>query len=614
MGLRWSAASRRLALVAIVLLSQLLLWVDRGADPPLGWGVDESVIAEGLADLDAARSLAGESGAPPASDAAPARPLVTIPAALVLRVAGVGLGPARVLSVLGTVGLALLVAGTLRRRFGDAAALLGAGIVCFHGASFALARAPSVLPWAMLGGFALLVLASRRGTGASWLAFALLPIVSELGHPSTRLLAVPILLEASMRTRPIGGWLRAIPFPAVVLAAGAAILGWLGLESGVRTAFLASLRGSTPLPGPPALAVVPLLLPLAWCGWLSFVAHADARPGPGRALERLLHGAVWVALGAAALDGGIDAPDLLGLVPLLAWIAVAASERAGAGPRRRRLPLDGGRGGLLAVCGGLGTLLLLGEWGRVVGEGSLPVRGLALPVVAVVLLVAFGPPRDRRLPARVVSLSCGLLIVTAGLWQCALCLGHPLRSIERTARQLERCVLPTAVLTGPSARVLTLENDLGWARDGDDARVTHRIHEGCPRSGEPAVEELHALGRPLVLARSVASPAGWSAFEIGRRDEREGRLTEARTNYFLVLRGDPAHAPSWLRIAVTLERQGEVESAYHCLLNALTGDPDAPEVLRRLADLYLERGRTADAGVHLRRLESVGEGGVTGIR
>ena len=123
------------------------------------------------------------------------------------------------------------------------------------------------------------------------------------------------------------------------------------------------------------------------------------------------------------------------------------------------------------------------------------------------------------------------------------------------------------------------------------------------------LDTLVLLGHRLELARLDPDHGAWSAFEEGRDEERRGRLRQARLRYFLTLRGNPDHSPSWERIARILVAEGDTKNAYRCYLNALHGAPDSPAVQEGLARLYLEHDHPREAAYHLQRAGSAGASG-----
>ncbi len=531
--------------------------------------------------------------------------MITLLGGAVFRIFGVGLGPARVLAGLAMLALSIWTAITLRPRFGDSAALLGAALAIFHGANFALARTPSVIPVATLTIALLLSLAARRRRAAPWIALVLVPMAAVLIHRSIALAALPILIEALSRVGGVRAAVSRIPFPAAALATAAAAAAWISLPFEPRAKLLVLITGVAPQGGEGILLAVPLLLPLAWCGFLLFLVHAEARRGPGRSLERLVHGVVWMSVALHTAGGGASTSELAEVIPFIAWLAVAAWSRAGNAARRRSLPLDGARGAFASFVGVLGTIGIALEARTILVEGGSS-HGLGLPLAGLTIVLAFGLPVARRPGRATLAVAAWLLLLVPGLWESALILGHPGRSICRTGSILERQLLPTACLGGPWGRVLTLGNDLAWSVAEDDPRLTHQPHVTEATEGVLDVSSVSTIGTSITISRLDPERGGWSAFESGRLEERGSRGREARYFYFMVLHGEPGHPTAWERIAETLLTEGDRTNGYRCLLHSLLGDPDSVETRRRLAEIYLEHECPDEAMFHLMHARRAG--------
>ena len=517
-GLRWSPACTRLLFIAILFCGNLVLWIQPGADPPNAWGFEGRWITDGIAPLDGARSASGEIGAPPEATGAP---LITFLGEIIFRIFGVGIGSARILTGGATLLLALWMALTLRRRFGDSAALLGAALAIFHGASFALARTPSMIPVATLAIVLLLTLGALRGRWWPWIAFLLVPAGALLIHRTVVIAAVPLLVEGLGRVALVRRILAHTPFPAAAIACAAGVAAWISLPFEARSTLLALLTGVPEAAGPPLLAAAPALLPVAWCGFLIFFLHAEASRGTGRSLERSLHGAVWIHLALRSTSVVGSAAEFAELIPLLGWLAVAAAARAAPSPRRRLLPLHGTRGAFVSFVGVLGTLWIAFEARALLQDGDLgAVLGLGTAGIVTVLL--FGLPSSRRLGRAAATAVIWPILLVPGLWQTVLILGHPPphdRSGERPPRsaappdRLSRGTLGTGA--HPRQRPL-----LGVVSD-DRSGETHLLHPPEATAGLARGES--ALGpRGPAVSLAARSPArGLQRLRNGtnRRDE-----------------------------------------------------------------------------------------------
>jgi hypothetical protein len=410
--------------------------------------------------------------------------------------------------------------------------------------------------------------------------------------------AAPLLLEGLGRLTPVRRALSGTPFPAAAVSCAVGVAAWIALPFEARSSLLGLFSGVPAAAGPPLLAIAPALLPLAWCGFLIFILHAESLRGRGRSLERTVHGVVWLHLALRAASGGGSAAEFAEILPLIGWLAVAATARAVAQPRRRLLPLHGARGAFASFIGILGTLWIAFEAQLLLRDGA-GLAGFGLVCSGVVIVLLFGLPTGRRLGRATTSIVVWLLLLGPGLWQSAQILGHPQRTIARASDLLERQLLPTATLGGSWARALTLGNDLAWSTDDRGDRVTHLLHSPQVRRGSLEVSRPSVLRGRLHLSRLDSARGGWSAFERGREDEANAHWRDARAHYFLVLHGEPGHATAWERIAATLLADGDRENAYRCLMHALLGDPHSVEIRQRLARIYLDHECPEEARFHL---------------
>ncbi len=603
-GFRWTPSSMRLALVLILLAGHSAFWIQPSADPPLGRGIESRLLADGLAPLDAARYLSGEPGAPPAGLGAP---FVTLPAAAVFSAVGVRIGATKVLAGLSTLIFAMLGAVLLWRRYGDAIGILGAILFIFHGASFAWGRSPTVIPLVQLSALAIVLVAARRERTAPWLALCLTSIASVLVHPTIWFVAPALILEGLGRLTPVRRGFARMPFPAMVMASGVAIGCALSIPLGLRTSLVTTFLGGEGSHGPALLAVVPAVLPFAWYGFLIFLTHARGSRGGPRSVERLLHGIVWIPLAIRLSVGSVDAAACAELLPFIIWLALAAIGSERTRELRRRLPLFGARGAFFCFAGALGTLWVASEARGLLADPGAVTLGLPLPLVGLGLIFAFGLPRERRLGPHLLTALAALVLVVPGLWESAKVLGHPEFNLARVNEELDGTLLPTAELGGEWARAMTLSNGVPWTTaNGGELPPTHRVHDAAEEVGSLDLEEFLLLGHHLEISRLDPDRGAWSAFEEGRDEERRGRNREARFRYFLILRGDPDHSPSWQRIAKTLIEEGDGKNGYRCLLNALHGAPGSAAVQEGLARLYLEQEHDLEAEYHLERAGSAG--------
>jgi len=592
----------RLILALILLFGGFAFLIQPAADPPLGRGFENRLIEGGFAPLDCARSMSGELGAPVGEDGAP---FVTVPATIVYRLAGVSLGSSRVLAGISILLLAWWGAMTVWRRYGATFGISCGFLLIFHGACFSLGRAPLIIPLVTLFAVGLLSIASRRPWWAPVVSILLLPVAAKGVHATILFIAPALFIECISRCRVVCSAFRRFSFPAATCSIGTLVLVWLSLPFETRVEWCSRLGAVSSSAGPPLLSVLPAVLPLAWFGLLHFWFVAQKNVGEEHRLERLLHCSVWIPIGLRITVGDVTASGCAELIPLMVWLSVMSLARIARGFSFDVASLRSGQGSLLWMFGLLGTWWLLLKSRQLLFSEIDGVYGLPIVLVflftglAVVAVMVQGRSLERVLLLMLVTL------VSPAIWESAQILGHPGLTLKRSCQALDRTILPTAQLTGHWARVLTLENDVSWTVD--DARVgSHHLHNSDELVGGFRLREMTCLGKTLEVSRIGKHSVAWSAFELGRRSEIEGDFDRARSEYFLVLRGDPEHSPTWERIAHLLLAEEETENGYRCLLNALYGDPRSPSIQCSLARLYLEHNQYEDAKYHLRRAVSSG--------
>ncbi len=592
----------RLLLILVLLCGGFAFLIQPAVDPPVGRGFENRIVEDGLAPLDFARSISGEIGAPVVTDGAP---LVSIPASIIYRFAGVSLGSSRVLAGISILLLAWWGAMTIWHRYGPVFGVSAGFLLIFHGACFSLGRAPLVIPLVTLSAVGLLSLASRRSWWAPVVSILMLPLAAKAVHPTIMFIAPALFIECLCRCRLLHRVFAHFTFPAAVCTIGTLILLWLGLPAETRVDWCTRLGAAPSVDGPSLLSVLPAVLPLAWFGLVHFWMTGAEKVEDGRRLERVVLASVWIPIGLRATVGDVTATACAELIPLIVWLAVLSLARFVQSSSFDVTSLQRGRGALLCLFGCLGSwwLLLmsrqlyLSEYDGVFG----------LPIVLVCLFtgltVLSATVENRRMPR--VLLLMVVSLVSPAIWESAQILGHPGSTLKRSCQALDRTVLPTAQLTGHWARVLTLENDVAWAVD-DSRSGSHRLHREDELVDGFSLRKMTCLGQTLEISRIGDTESAWSAFELGRKSERDGDFERARNEYFLVLRGDPEHSPTWERIAYLLLAEQEIENGYRCLLNALYGNPRSPSIQCSLASLYLDHNHYEDAEYHLRRAVASG--------
>ncbi|MFQ5653632.1 MAG: hypothetical protein ACE5GW_02740, partial [Planctomycetota bacterium] len=423
-----------LLLLSMVALELLLTWAHPWADPPRGFGAEESLDRGGYRYLAEARGWA--QGTENDAQDGYRKPLVSIPAWLFYRLFGVNAASSRALAAIGSLGSLLLLAALLRRRHGDRIALLGAALLLLDAPWRAFVRSPAIDPWASLWLLGVLALGSGR---VPWRRIAsvvgliagatLLKPILWLGLPA--LLAEEGIRLARARKQSAREGARPIPPRELLAGLGTILLLLPWLWRLLKAAVGVLPEAGDPSPGSAGngvdlLSAAPVLLPLAWVGLLLFITHVFATPGPSRPLERMAHITVWGGLVVFLASGGTPLHGLVSMTPLVVYLAAATVDRACHLDRSRPLPLRGLRGGLLVGAGVPGTLLLA----YALRESSLasPFAWGTLAVAGggVAILFGFGFPWLPVSIRRRFLLPLFLLIaVGPSLPELARMLGHP---------------------------------------------------------------------------------------------------------------------------------------------------------------------------------------------
>lgn len=645
-------------------IHSVLVWSSPSADPVLGYSRDLSLSIDGPWYLAEARSWV--DGSTLQVDPHYRKPFVTWPAALIYKFAGVGLASSRALSYCASLATLLLLTFVLLRRFGPVAAAVGVFVLATHPAWLAFVRSPVIYPAVAFWMLAALAV----GSGRSWKAWGggvLLVGVGALFLKAIVLLVLPALL--------CEGWIRAgrtryahLRWPAagVLLAVALVVAGpwarpdfWRQIYNYLGGADWSLWQAMRFEERSRFLSAFPLLVPIAFVGALLFPARlglGGVFPGKlgRRAPERLLHLAVWIPLPLFVVSAYTPLRYLIFAAPILVYLSVGTlvsmsrlgQSRRVAAPPRLDVPLVRSS---VVVGGALLALFVLVQLVEAARLSPLPATALGACAAGALLVVTgwLGARLSKRadgsssegaptvsvgLPMAVAVLFAVVALLPA-LARWAPFLQTPSHTLRDTGREIAAILPEDALLAGPYAHALTLENGLAAAQMSslrygggklqaqvEDLGCSHLVFDETAGNPLPAIfagdgVTLEFVARfavretSVLLYRVAGSAVEPSPFEQGigllKADATAEELALASRRLAAAARRAPESATVWYRIGEHAQRSRDPNKAHSCYQRAVELDPACVDAQFALSQLYALGGYSAEAKTHLAAARAV---------
>ena len=464
----------RLCLFLVVSVEIALTWIHPSADAPLHYSRDMSLSVDGYWYLAEAKAWA--QGEEARVNRGYRKPLISVPAYLAYRLAGVSIASSRVLNSAASIATLLLLATLIRRRYGEGSALIGAFLFAIDPAWHAYVRSPVIYPCVSFWILASIALAAGAGARRWWAGLAFMA-VGVVFLKSIVLLAAPaILMEGFLRIRRQTEWRGPrLGLIAVALAVAGVVSFWaaqaLVSRWWHRVAFYMSGGDASWWSQPWSFeerclffSAFPLIFLLSALAGVGFIVFAFSERDRGRNLQRMFHLVLWVGLGTFAFARYSPLRYLLGLFPILVYLSVAGLNAIRHIAWRRRLAPRALRGGLAWGCGIVVAIFTLRQYSLALATSPLPAVGVAtagtLLAVGGAVTLSVRATRSSSRPTWSASIWVALVALVMSLPRWSAILSEPEYTLKRSGEQISFLVPPNARVVGPYAHALSVENSL----------------------------------------------------------------------------------------------------------------------------------------------------------